>query len=225
MLKPLEMNDNKTQRQTEKNGRKLQSFPWNSLEWIHRLEWIQSRKREKKLPPRSASTSLFTKVLPSMSCTKVTLSSWFRGSAGFKNRRSREQTHTHTRTRTSATNKAPRFGVYHSCGWTPPQSQPQSPHPDVRQNQRGSWADGANQSARTGWSRAWCLLSWCELREPGWAWRGRSRRPISRSESIRGATAASVSTSITITTTRERPEVAFRSRLPPPLCGVGPPSE
>lgn len=41
------------------------------------------------------------------------------------------------------------------------------------------------------------------------------------SESIRGVTAASASTSITITTTKERPEVA----VPPPSCGVGPPSE
>lgn len=39
------------------------------------LEWIQSRKKEEKLPHVSASTCSLTEVLPSMSCTTVTLGS------------------------------------------------------------------------------------------------------------------------------------------------------
>lgn len=41
------------------------------------LEWIQSRKNQKKPQHLSASMCSFTEVLPSMPCTKVTLSSWF----------------------------------------------------------------------------------------------------------------------------------------------------
>lgn len=95
------------------------------------LEWIQSRKNQKKLQHLSASTCSFTEALPSMSCTTVTLSSWFREVEQVSrtddhwNKHTLAHTHRHTNTHQLPTRHPDLKFIICLAG--PPQSQSHPP--------------------------------------------------------------------------------------------------